>query len=139
MKPHNTKRRALLQKAGATVALAATAGCLGGGDSSPRTIGMDETAFSPSSTSVTAGATVRWENTSDIEHTVTASAERTPDDAAYFASGGFDSEQAARDNLTEGLIAPGETYEHTFDVRGTYEYFCIPHESSGMIGTIQVE
>lgn len=100
---------------------------------------MDETSFSPSSTSVTAGTTVRWKNTSDIEHTVTAYDGKIPEDAAYFASGGFDSEQAARNNVTEGLIAPGEVYEHTFEVTGTYEYFCIPHESSGMVGTAQIE
>ncbi|PSP69167.1 halocyanin, partial [Halobacteriales archaeon QH_9_66_26] len=26
----------------------------------------------------------------------------------------------------------GETFEVTFDVPGTYDYFCIPHERAGM-------
>lgn len=100
---------------------------------------MQKTSFSPETITVTAGTSLRWENSSEIEHTVTAYEEQIPDDATYFASGGFDSEQAARNNVTEGLIAPGAEYEHTVTEPGTYEYYCIPHESSGMIGTIRVE
>lgn len=136
---HKTNRRTFLQKLGVTAGAVATAGCLGGGDSSPRTIEMHGTDFSPATVTITAGASLRWKNTSEIEHTVTAYEEKIPDDAAYFASGGFDSERAARNNISEGLIAPGETYEHTFEQPGTYEYFCIPHESSGMVGTVHVE
>jgi len=58
---------------------------------------------------------------------------------SYFASGEFDSEGTARDNINEGLVAAGEAYEHTFERAGTYEYYCIPHESSGMTGTVRVE
>ena len=64
---------------------------------------------------------------------------RSPDGTAYFASGGFDSEEDARANLSDGLIDPDETFEVTFDEPGTYDYFCIPHEGSGMKGTIIVE
>ena len=61
--------------------------------------------------------------------------------AAYFASGGYDSEQAARDawNGSKGAIESDETWEHTFEVAGTYEYFCIPHEVGEMLGTVVVE
>ena len=37
-----------------------------------------------------------------------------------------------------GNVAEGETFEHTFDTAGTYEYFCIPHETS-MKGEVVVE
>ena len=57
----------------------------------------------------------------------------------YFASGDFDSESAARDAYPDGSIAGDETYEHTFDTAGEYQYFCIPHEQAGMKGTITVE
>jgi len=70
---------------------------------------------------------------------VTAYDGQIPADAAYFASGGFESEQAARNDISGGLIASGDTYEHTFETPGTYEYVCIPHESSEMTGTIVVE
>lgn len=120
-------------------AIAPVAGCLDGGDSSPRTIEMNEASFAPSSVTIPPGTTVRWKNTSDVEHTVTAYEDEIPDAAEYFASGGFDSERTARNNVTGGLVAPGETYDHTFDQAGTYEYFCIPHESSGMTGSVRVE
>ncbi|PSQ19222.1 halocyanin [Halobacteriales archaeon QS_8_69_26] len=56
-----------------------------------------------------------------------------------WASGGFESESAARGAWDdEGVVAGGETYEHTFEVEGTYEYFCIPHEGAGMVGSIEV-
>ncbi len=37
-----------------------------------------------------------------------------------------------------GTIDPARTYTHTFDVPGTYKYFCQPHEAAGMAGTIVV-
>jgi plastocyanin len=38
-----------------------------------------------------------------------------------------------------GLLRAGQAWTHTFDVAGDYTYFCIPHESMGMIGTITVK
>jgi plastocyanin len=99
----------------------------------------DDLTFEPKTARIETGETVTWTNESDIEHTVTAYEDEIPDEAAYFASGGFESERAARNQVTEGLIAPGEDYEHTFDHSGTYGYFCIPHESSGMVGIVRVK
>jgi plastocyanin len=99
----------------------------------------DNHTFEPRTATIESGETVRWTNESDIQHTVTAYEDEVPNEATYFASGGFESERAARNRISEGLIAPGEYYEHTFDQPGTYGYYCIPHESSGMVGTIQVE
>ncbi len=95
--------------------------------------------FDPVSLTVPAGTTVRWSNQADDAHTVTAYRKALPEGAAYFSSGGFESEGEARDHLAEGLIATGGSYEVTFDQPGTYEYFCIPHEADGMKGTIVVE
>ncbi|WP_394349426.1 plastocyanin/azurin family copper-binding protein [Haloferax sp. KTX1] len=95
--------------------------------------------FDPKRSKISAGTTVRWTNDSEVGHTVTAYDGRIPSDAAYFASGGFGSETAARNDISGGLLASGDTYEHTFEVPGTYEYVCIPHESSGMTGTVIVE
>lgn len=38
----------------------------------------------------------------------------------------------------EGAIAAGESYDHTFQAAGPFEYFCIPHEQAGMKGTVEV-
>lgn len=116
------------------------AGCLGGprGSTGPRQIGMDGLEFVPSRVSVATGRTVEWINGSDIGHTVTAYEARLQDGAAYFASGGFESEAAARRDVSGGLIRSDETYTHTFETPGEHPYFCVPHEGSGMTGIVAV-
>ncbi len=99
----------------------------------------DELVFVPDSTTVEPGTTVVWENVGEIGHTVTAYEDDIPDDAAFFSSGDFEDEQSARDAYPdEGNVPGGESYEHTFEVEGTYEYFCIPHEDVGMIAELVV-
>lgn len=98
----------------------------------------NDLAYDPVDVAVDVGSTVTWRNTSDIVHTVTAYADRIPEDAEYFASGGFQSESAARTDMSEGLLAAGETYAHRFAVPGSYEYYCVPHEAAGMTGTVRV-
>lgn len=133
-------RRAVLRLSTATLATLSTAGCLNGQSSSNQTVTMPgNLTFEPKTATIETGGTVTWTNESDIEHTVTAYEDEIPDEATYFASGGFESERAARNRVTEGLIAPGENYEHAFEHPGTYGYFCIPHEGSGMVGTVRVK
>lgn len=148
MTRHTPTRRDVLDRLGTAgavgigVAIAGCSGDGGGGGGDDDTIDMtDDLAFEPSSLTVSAGTTVTWDNVGSIGHSVTAYADGVPSDATYFASGGFDSESAARDGYAdgEGVIEGGETYEHTFETAGSYEYFCIPHEQSGMTGTITVE
>jgi plastocyanin len=140
MTPEFYDRRTVLRLSTATLATLSTAGCLSGQASSGQTVTMpDNLTFEPKTATVETGETVTWTNESEIKHTVTAYEDEIPDEAAYFASGGFESERAARNRVTEGLIAPGENYEHTFEEPGTYGYFCIPHEGSGMVGTVRVK
>lgn len=134
-------RRQVLRLCGVTLTATTSAGCsaTGGSDGVKRVSMNDDFEFDPKRATVSAGTTVRWANDSEVGHTVTAYDGRIPSDAAYFASGGFESERAARNDVSGGLIASGETYEHTFQNAGTYEYVCIPHESSGMTGTVVVK
>lgn len=99
----------------------------------------DDLTFEPQTATVTPGESVKWTNGGGVEHSVTAYEDEIPAGGAYFASGGFESERAARNHVNEGLVGPDETYEHTFEQSGTYRYFCIPHESSGMVGTVRVK
>ncbi|NHX36157.1 MULTISPECIES: plastocyanin/azurin family copper-binding protein [Halolamina] len=114
----------------------------GGGDGfeQTNTVDMtDELTFEPKQIEVEAGTTVTWENVGSIGHSATAYEDEIPDGAEYFASGGFDSEQAAVDAYPdEGNVTEGGTYEHTFETTGEYEYYCIPHEMNGMVGTVRV-
>jgi plastocyanin len=115
-----------------------------GGGGTTHTVNMtDGLKFEPDSLTVAAGDTVVWENVGGIGHSVTAYENEIPDGATYWASGGFDSEQAARDAYSagdpdSGDVAGGESYEHTFETTGTHGYFCIPHEAAGMKGEIEV-
>lgn len=140
-------RRRFLSRAGVAGAVAvegALAGCLGqiglGGDEYD--VGMTGTEFRPEGITVGVGETVVWENTSTRAHTVTAYEAAIPDEADYFASGGYDDEATAREEWSAtrgGAIETDERYEHTFPVPGRYDYVCLPHEEGGMLGTVFVE
>lgn len=98
----------------------------------------DRLVFRPEAITITAGETVTWENAGSVTHTVTAYGETLPDEAEYFASGGFDSEDLAREAYPDGGIEGGDSYSHTFETPGTYGYFCVPQEDVGMTGTVEV-
>ncbi len=103
-------------------------------------VGMTGNAFVPRDIEVSVGETVVWRNTSARAHTVTAYESSLPEGAAFFASGGFDSQSAAVDGWRsgEGGIESEGTFEHTFETTGTHRYYCIPHEAADMVGTVEV-
>jgi len=75
--------------------------------------------FSTPELHVAPGTTVRWRNTTSNYHTV------TPDRHGYWTEW-----------QTAGV---GELFEVTFTQPGTYPYYCNPHRSLGMMGTVIVE
>ena len=88
--------------------------------------------FEPATVTVPAGSTVKWENTSSIPHTATADPAQAADPERVELPQGAEP-------FNSGLVQPGGSYTHTFTVPGRYQYFCIPHEAAGMIGTVVVE
>ncbi|WP_236035653.1 plastocyanin/azurin family copper-binding protein [Haloarcula rubra] len=123
------------------VGATAIAGCLGGsGPSGPTVTMTGDLRFDPADVAIDPGQQVTWVNESGVPHTASAYGEGIPDEASYFASGGYESEQAVRQSTSaKGFLERGETYSYTFDVTGTYQYFCLPHEESGMVGRVIVE
>lgn len=79
--------------------------------------------FDPVGLFVEPGTTVTWVIKSG-SHTSTAYDNRIPKDAKPWKSG----------MLTE----EGATYKHTFETTGTYDYYCLPHKSLGMIARLVV-
>lgn len=107
-----------------------------GGEQASTTVDMEtegsEYYFDPIGLFVESGTTVTFRIESG-SHSSTAYKEgngpaevtRIPEDAEAWDSG----------TLTE----EGATFEHTFETAGTYDYFCIPHKSLGMVGRIVVD
>jgi plastocyanin len=88
--------------------------------------------FSPKHVKITVGQSVEWNNTAALEtHTVT-------NDPALVKSAGDVSLPAGAQPFNSGDLKPGQTFRHTFTVPGTYRYVCIPHESMGMSGEVEV-
>ncbi|KAB1188703.1 MULTISPECIES: DUF5059 domain-containing protein [Haloferax] len=102
---------------------------------------MNAVSFDPDELTVNVGDTVAFEHAAGEAHTVTAIGSDLPEGAAYWASGGFESQDAAEAGWDEqkGAVQSGQSYVHTFETAGEHPYFCIPHEAAGMTGTIVVE
>ncbi|MEF8784273.1 MAG: plastocyanin/azurin family copper-binding protein [Haloarculaceae archaeon] len=102
---------------------------------------MQAVSFDPESLTISAGDTIAWEFAAGEPHSVTAYGAGIPEGAEYWASGGFDSEEAAREGWEEGMgaVVDGQSYVRTFETPGTHEYVCIPHEGAGMVGEVVVE
>ena len=141
------ERRTFIATAGSAVAVG-LAGCLdaGGNPMGEHEVGMTIDEFRPDELTVQPGTTVTFINTSSHAHTVTAFQDAYPEDAEYWASGGFESEQEARDAWSQDLagnLYQDERYEKTFEYPGRYEYYCIPHyvpeQGTSMVGQIIVE
>jgi plastocyanin len=88
---------------------------------SPSTSGnnvtMQNSAFSPSSITVSVNSTVTWTNKDSYAHTVTST--------------------SSNETYDSGNINAGGTYSHKFTTAGTYSYKCTLH--SGMTGTVVVK
>jgi len=128
--------------AGVAAATAGLAGC-SGILADDYDVGMSANAFEPAELTVSVGDEVVWRNTGTRGHTVTAYDGGIPEEAAYFATGGFESETAAREDWfggpQDGRIVTGETFSHVFEVPGSYGYVCLPHERNNMAGVVTVE
>jgi plastocyanin len=92
----------------------------------------DANKFEPASVTIAKGGSVTWTNTSTMPHSVTDD----PAKASNKADAQLPSGAPAWDS---SLLQPSQTYSHTFDVAGTYKYFCVPHEALGMLGTVIVQ
>jgi plastocyanin len=80
------------------------------------TVRMEDNFFDQANITVEPGTTVTWVQSGDNAHTTTS------------YDGLWDS------GMIEG--GSGGTFSFTFEEPGTYDYFCVPHESLGMIGTV---
>jgi len=76
-----------------------------GGNNSATTVTMQNMSFSKLSLTVAKGTTVKWTNTDNTTHTVTA------DDNSF----------------NSGDISAGQSFSKIFDTQGTFPYHCVYH------------
>lgn len=137
-------RRRVLAGASLSLSLVAVAGCTTTPEQDPRvgdtTVTLTDTPrFDPERLSVTAGDRVLWVHEGQRPQTITAYERGLPAQGEYFASADVNGEIAARMLYPMvGALRPTETFAHTFTTPGTYQYFSIPAEGDGMLGTIVV-
>ncbi|WP_435068917.1 plastocyanin/azurin family copper-binding protein [Haloplanus sp. C73] len=129
-------RRGFLRAVGGVTAgaLAATPATAQSGGGTTHTVAMVTESgsyyFDPIGLHVEPGDTVEWVNESG-QHSATSYTSdnprydgdrRIPEGAASWNSGVFEEQ--------------GATFSYTFEETGTYDYYCIPHRTLGMVGRI---
>lgn len=78
----------------------------GPGAVASQNVSISSFAFSPAELTISAGGTVTWTNMDAAPHTVTS------DTGAELAS---------------GTLAQGQSFSHTFNTPGTFDYHCALH------------
>lgn len=83
---------------------------------------LTDTAFQPNPVNIKVGDTIRWTNDDNVIHTVKEGNPATGE----IPEGGFDSD----------LMSTGQTFEYTFNMSGTFDYYCDLHHN--MVGQVIV-
>lgn len=96
------------------------------------TVNMAEDSYIPRMVTIRAGETVEWKNTSSKPHTVTID----PDKATNRGDVNLPPNAPKVDS---GYVPVGGAYRYTFQVPGTYKYFCTLDEGDGMVGEVVVK
>jgi len=94
----------------------------------PPTVAIDirDDVFAPTTLTIFKGQTVQWTNKGGEPHTVTAN------------PGTEKCKATSSEAFGSSTLNPGDTFEHTFNVPGTFDYHCEVH-GCPMKGSITVE
>lgn len=93
--------------------------------------------FDPATLPIHVGDTVRWMWASDLHSVVSGTVDPLPTNTEH--PDGLFCSPSNTNCSTLQVSFTGATYEHTFTTAGTFPYFCAPHGSLGMVGTIMVQ
>lgn len=86
-------------------------------------------AFVPSDFSVSAGEKIVFKNNAGFPHNVIFDEDEVPS--------GVDVSKISMSD-EDLLNAPGETYAVTLTEKGSYSFYCSPHQGAGMVGKVTV-
>ena len=81
--------------------------------------------YDPASLTIPPGTTVNFVWESDTHNIIV---ENQPEGADWQGEGD-----------TNTTYDTGHTYSHTFETTGTYDYYCSPHRTAGMVASLTVE
>ena len=107
-------------------------GASSGGDAPAAVVHMtSQNKFVPASVTIKAGQSVKWVNDDAATHTVTTDASQVAnEDNVQIPSGAKP--------FNSNSVGKGKSFEQKFDVPGTYQYACAPHEGNKMVGKVVV-
>ncbi len=116
---------------GSTTSTTSSGGCTAASAQSAVTVdATNSLKFVPASVCLKAGGTITWKNVGNIFHTTT--------DSSSLAANPADAALPSGASSWNQPLNPGGSFSLKLTVPGTYKYFCIPHESLGMLGQITV-
>mmetsp|Transcript_16166 Transcript_16166/g.30068 ORF Transcript_16166/g.30068 Transcript_16166/m.30068 type:complete len:229 (-) Transcript_16166:34-720(-) len=84
-------------------------------------------SFAPQDITICKGDAVVWKGLRGLPHNIIFADKGVPKGVDALAL-----------STVDDLENEGQTYKATFTIPGTYDYFCIPHLTAGMIGKITV-
>lgn len=86
-------------------------------------------AFVPGDFSVSSGEKIVFKNNAGFPHNVVFDEDEIP--------AGVDASKISM-NEEDLLNGPGEVYSVTLTEKGTYSFYCSPHQGAGMVGKVTV-
>ncbi|KAI3960676.1 hypothetical protein MKX01_003850 [Papaver californicum] len=86
-------------------------------------------AFVPNNFAVAAGEKITFKNNAGFPHNIVFDEDEIP--------AGVDASKISMSD-EDLLNAPGETYSVTLSEKGTYSFYCAPHQGAGMVGKVTV-
>jgi plastocyanin len=107
-------------------------GASSGGDAPAAVVHMtSQNKFVPASVTIKTGQSVKWVNDDAATHTVTTDPSQVAnEDDVQIPSGAKP--------FNSNSVGKGKSFEQEFEVPGTYQYACAPHEGDKMVGKVVV-
>lgn len=131
--PRLAVRASLRNAVGAAVVATAASAALAAGNASALTVLLGSSdgglVFEPSEFSVASGEKIEFKNNAAFPHNVIFDEDAVPS--------GVDVSKISMDE-TDLLNAPGEVYSVTLTEKGSYSFYCSPHQGVGMVGKVTV-
>lgn len=121
---------------GADTSTTTTEPTAGTGTSGGETYTVEMTAqsqFDPKQLTVKVGDTITWKVVGAMPHSTTSDPAKAADESNAQVPDGAETWDSGI------LTGEGTEFSYTVEVAGEYTYFCIPHESLGMIGNFTAE